>query len=91
MLVVHCRLHLPWQKPQHIEIKRLANGVYRTSILDRYDRVEWLMGEDVGFDVIVFKNMKFPRTTLLTIKSDWSQALFKNWEGQSLEVEIYRV
>lgn len=69
----------------------MPNGVYRTSILDRYDRVEWLQGEDVGFDIIVFQSMRFPRTTRLTMKKDFSQALFRNFEGQALEVEIFRV
>jgi hypothetical protein len=88
---VYCRLLLPWQKPQNIEIRMLPNGTYRTSIVDRYDRVEWLAGEDVGFDVLVFQSMRFPRTTRLTIKKTWDEAIFRNFEGQALEVEIFRI
>lgn len=89
MRIEFAKLHLPWQKPQKIEIRWLANGVFRTSIVDRYDRREWLQGEDVGFDIIVFQSMRFPRTTRLTVKKNLTQAIYKNFEGQSLEVEIF--
>jgi hypothetical protein len=49
------------------------------------------MGEDVGFDVLVFQSMRFPRTTRLTILADFSRAIFKNYEGQCLEVEIFKI
>ena len=86
-----CRLLLPYQRPQNIEVRQFPNLSYRTSIADRYDRVEWLMGEDVGFDVLVFQSMRFPRTTRLTILADFSRAIFKNYEGQCLEVEIFKI
>lgn len=80
-------MKLPWQKPQIISVRAMPNGRYRTAIMDRFDRMTWLDGEHVGFDIIVFQTMKFPKITRLVFKDDFSQALFRNWEGQTLEVE----
>jgi hypothetical protein len=90
MLKVHCKLSLPFQKPQHIEILSLHNGFLRTSIIDRFDRVEWLLGEDVGFDILVFHAVRVPRIMRLTIR-DYKDAIFRNQQGEVFDVSIERV
>lgn len=79
---------LPYQKPQNILIRQMANGVYRLALLDRFDRVEHLNGEDIGFGILVFSTCRYPRIVRLVIKTDWSEAIFRNFEGQSVTVEV---
>ena len=79
---------LPYQKPQNILIRRMINGVYRLALLDRFDRVEHLNGEDIGFGILVFSTCRYPRIVRLVMKSDFSEAIFRNFEGQSVAVEI---
>lgn len=81
-------LKLPYQKPQNVCIRHMFNGVYRMAIIDRFDRVEYLNGEDVGFGIIVFHTCKFPRIVRLTIKKDWSEAIYRNFEGQTVMIEV---
>jgi len=79
---------LPYQKPQNILVKQMHNGIYRLALLDRFDRVEYLNGEYVGFDVIVFSTCRYPRVVRLVAKTDWSEVIFKNFEGQFVDVEV---
>ena len=82
---------LPYQKPQNILIRQMFNGIYRLALLDRFDRVEYLNGQDIGFDIIVFSTCRFPRIIRLVVKTDWSEAIFTNFEGQSVPVEIRKL
>lgn len=85
------KIILPYQRPQVIELRWLPNNTIRTSIADRYDRVEWLNGEQVGFGILVFYSMRAPRIIRFTMRDDFSEAIYRNFEGQSLEVEIFAV
>lgn len=81
-------IKLPYQRPQNILVRQMANGIYRLALMDRFDRVEYLNGEFVGFGVVVFSTCRFPRAVRLVVKDDWSEAIFKNFEGQFVEVEV---
>lgn len=41
-------IKLPYQRPQNILVRQMANGIYRLALMDRFDRVEYLNGEFVG-------------------------------------------
>lgn len=84
-------LKLPWQKVQIARVRHLATGQYRIGIADRFDRIEWLNGEEVGFDVIVFQTLRFPKITRLVVRNDWTEALFRNFEGQSVPVGVRKI
>lgn len=81
-------LKLPHQKAQIVRVRRLLTGQMRVGIRDRFDRLEWLNGEEIGFGIIVFQTLKFPKIARLVVRNDWSEALFRNFEGQSVQVEI---
>lgn len=81
-------IKLPFQRPQNVLVRQMMNGIYRLALLDRFDRVEYLNGEYVGFHIIVFETCRFPRTVRLVAKSDWSEVIFKNFEGQFVDVEV---
>jgi hypothetical protein len=84
-------IKLPYQKPQNVLVRKMHNGIYRLAIFDRFDRVEFLNGEDVGFDVIVFNTCKFPRIVRLVLKKTWDEGLFRNFEGQVLNIEVREI
>ncbi len=79
---------LPFQKPQNVLIRQMFNGIYRMALLDRFDRVEYLNGEEIGFGILVFSTCRYPRIVRLVIKTDWSEAIFRNFEGQSVPIEV---
>jgi hypothetical protein len=83
-------LKLPYQKPQIINVRMMANGIYRMAVLDRFDRVETLSGEEIGFGIIMFQTFKFPRIIRLVVRENWSEALYRNWEGQAVLVDIHK-
>lgn len=84
-------IKLPFQKPQNVLVRKMNNGIYRLAIFDRFDRVEFLNGEYVGFGVIVFNTCKFPRIVRLVIKDTWDEALFRNFEGQVVDVDVREI
>jgi hypothetical protein len=85
------KLYLPHQKPQIVDLREVAPRVYRLNIFDRFDRVETLHGEDIGLDIILFRSSRFPRITRLVMKKDFSQAIFRNFEGQEIEVDVHKL
>jgi len=84
-------IKLPHQKPQIVCVRLLATGLYRLGLVDRFDRMEYLNGETVGFDITIFQTLRFPRLTRLVVRGDWEAAMFRNFEGQTVSVPVRRV
>lgn len=84
-------LKLPYQKVQIARVRQLVTGQFRIGVQDRFDRIEWLNGEEVGFGVIVFQTLRFPRIVRLVVREDWTEALFRNFEGQSVPIGIRKI
>jgi hypothetical protein len=82
------QLKLPFQKPQTVRLKRLGAALYRLGLFDRYDRVEWLEGELVGFGIIVFTTYRRPKVIRLVLRDDFSEGLYRNFEGQTIEIDV---
>lgn len=84
-------LKLPYQKPQNVLVRKMGNGIYRLGLFDRFDRVEFLNGEDIGFGIIVFHTSKFPRIVRLTLRDTWDEGIFRNFEGQVIDIEVREI
>jgi hypothetical protein len=82
------QLKLPFQKPQVVRLKRFGPALFRLGLFDRYDRVEWLQGELVGFGIIVFHTYRSPKVLRLVLRDDFSEALYRNFEGQTVEIDV---
>lgn len=82
------QLKLPFQKPQVVRLKRFGPTLFRLGLFDRYDRVEWLQGELVGFGIIVFHTYRSPKVIRLVLRDDFSEGLYRNFEGQTVEIDV---
>jgi hypothetical protein len=84
-------IKLPYQKPQNVLVRKMNNGLYRLALFDRFDRVEYLNGEYIGFGVIMFNTCKFPRIVRLVLKDTWDEGLYRNFEGQTVNIEVREI
>jgi hypothetical protein len=84
-------LTLPWQEPQIIDVRKWSSGNCRLSLLDRFNRFFWMNGEDVGFNVTVYRSSFSSPCVKLVIFGDYERALWTAWDGVVYEVQINKM
>lgn len=84
---------LPYQPPQIVEVRLWGQDLStsRLALKDRFDRIFWLNGDKVGFDVTVYRATTQPPRIRLVIFGDYQEALFTAWDGGVKNVPIKRV
>lgn len=82
---------LPFQAPQIVEVRLWGGGSSRLGLKDRFERLFWLNGESVGFDVRVFRSTTLPPKIRLVIYGDYEQALFTSFDCVVKSVPIKRI
>lgn len=91
MIREHFEITLPFQAPQLVEVRLWGGGASRLCLVDRYGRIFWLNGENVGFNVRVFRSTTLPPRVRLVIYGDYEKALFTSFDCVVKEVAIRRI
>jgi hypothetical protein len=84
-------LTLPYQAPQIVDVRRWGPGHSRISVVDRFNRFFWLNGEDVGFNVTVYRSSTSSPRVRLVIYGDYEAAIWTELDGKISEVNIRRL
>jgi hypothetical protein len=89
MLIERFSIVLPRQDPQIVEVRLWGGGASRLALKDRFDRLVYLDGEAVGFDVRVYRQQRpFPPTIKLVILGFYEEAIFTSFDGAKHNVPI---
>lgn len=82
-------LILPWTPPQDVLCRVVLPGVYRMSLLDRFERRIQYVGSDIGFGIRLFKSTM--NQSYVVVKGEWDEALYKDPAKAAVKVEILEV
>lgn len=91
MIREHFEITLPYQAPQLVEVRLWGGGASRLCLVDRYGRSFWLNGENVGFNVRVFRSTTIPPKIKLVIYGDYEEALYTSFDCVVHKVPIRRL
>lgn len=84
--IVKVAIIIPWQPPQTILVRELTRGIYRTTLIDQFERKINYAGTDIGFGVSLFKSTV--NQSYIVVKGLWDQAIYKAPNKQPVQLTI---
>lgn len=89
MRIERFEITIPRQDPQVVEVRLWGGGASRLALKDRFDRLVFLDGEDVGFGVTVYRQQKpHPPRIKLVISGNYEEAIYTSFDGLKHNVTI---
>lgn len=79
-------LLIPWQPPQRVVVRELTRGIYRLSLVDKFERTINYAGTDIGFGVSLFKSTK--DQSYLVVKGFFDEVIYKPAKGEAQSITV---
>jgi len=79
-------LLIPWQPPQRVTVRELTRGIYRLSLVDRYERKINYVGTDIGFGVALFKSTY--DQSYLVVKNRFDEVIYKPAKRDLMSITV---